>query len=148
MEQNPTLPRGWVVAFVVAGGVFFWWLGDEGGWGWTLLGWVCMYYAYKLYSDDDEPAPKQSSQQQHTHQQRSYHYQSHQSHQYHNQAHAPPPQQSHSDKELRELYRQLARKYHPDFAKSPEERAMRDDLMKKINVAYQQKDIATLKIFQ
>lgn len=54
-----------------------------------------------------------------------------------------PTFQSASD--LKQLYRQLAKSIHPDFANSPEERERREALMAEVNKAYEREDIARLK---
>ncbi|MFC1961148.1 hypothetical protein ACFLYO_10610 [Chloroflexota bacterium] len=46
---------------------------------------------------------------------------------------------------IKKLYRQLARRYHPDLATDPAERAARHDLMARINEAYAQRDLAALQ---
>lgn len=48
--------------------------------------------------------------------------------------------------ELKNIYYSLAHKYHPDQS-APGEEHMREDIMKKINRAYQEKDIERLKAF-
>jgi hypothetical protein len=48
--------------------------------------------------------------------------------------------------ELKNLYHSLAHKYHPDQSKPGEEK-IRDDIMKKVNRAYQEKDIEKLRAF-
>ena len=40
------------------------------------------------------------------------------------------------EKQLKRIYRQLARRYHPDLATDPAERAARNDVMARINDAY------------
>lgn len=46
---------------------------------------------------------------------------------------------------IKNLYRQLARRYHPDLATDPAERASRNDLMARINEAYADRDLAALQ---
>lgn len=46
---------------------------------------------------------------------------------------------------IKSLYRQLARQYHPDLARSPQDRAFRTQLMSLINRAYVENDLATLE---
>jgi hypothetical protein len=47
--------------------------------------------------------------------------------------------------ELKRLYRQLARRYHPDLTTDPAERARRNRLMAEINNAYSERDIDALR---
>lgn len=47
--------------------------------------------------------------------------------------------------ELMRLYRELAKRYHPDLAKSPGERLRKTDLMFRINIAFRDRDLATLR---
>lgn len=49
--------------------------------------------------------------------------------------------------EMNTLYKKLARKYHPDFARSEEDKKFRTELMKKINNAKNTGDVKTLKLF-
>lgn len=48
-------------------------------------------------------------------------------------------------KTLKDLYRQLARRYHPDLATDPNERQRRNRLMAEINAAYSQRDLGALQ---
>lgn len=50
--------------------------------------------------------------------------------------------------ELQALYRELVKKYHPDFARGEEDKRFRTDLTAKINRAYAAGDIATLRLFR
>lgn len=50
-----------------------------------------------------------------------------------------------SKKALRDLYRQLARRYHPDLVTDPIERERRNRLMAEINQAYSQRDLGALE---
>ena len=50
--------------------------------------------------------------------------------------------------EIKKLYRHLVKKYHPDFARSDEDKKFRTELTAKINNAYERGDIATLKMFE
>jgi hypothetical protein len=53
------------------------------------------------------------------------------------------------DPEYRKLYRDLARRFHPDLATDDVERGTREEMMLRINAAWQDRDFATLKrIFQ
>ena len=47
--------------------------------------------------------------------------------------------------ELKQLYREAARRFHPDRALDDEDRARRNEIMAKINVAYQNNDLAALQ---
>ena len=60
---------------------------------------------------------------------------------------SPPPQKLSADDtaELKRLYRQLARRFHPDFALDDEDRAYRTDIMMAINVAYAMGDLLRLE---
>lgn len=53
------------------------------------------------------------------------------------------PKQEH--KNIKSLYRQLARQYHPDLAKDEADRERRTKIMSLINTAYQDGDIESLK---
>jgi hypothetical protein len=48
-------------------------------------------------------------------------------------------------KELMRLYKELAKRFHPDLARTAEERERRSDLMLRINVAYRDFDLQTLQ---
>jgi hypothetical protein len=48
-------------------------------------------------------------------------------------------------RELKTRYRELARRFHPDLARSDEERAFRQEVMLRINHAWQCRDIAALR---
>jgi hypothetical protein len=50
-----------------------------------------------------------------------------------------------SDDKIKIFYRKLASKFHPDKAKSEQERIIFHDLMSEINLAYDQKDIKKLQ---
>jgi hypothetical protein len=47
--------------------------------------------------------------------------------------------------ELKQLYRQLAKSIHPDFAADPEERERREALMAEVNQAYEREDVERLR---
>jgi hypothetical protein len=47
--------------------------------------------------------------------------------------------------ELRTRYRELARRFHPDLARSEEERAFRQEIMLRVNHAWQCRDIEALR---
>ncbi len=51
----------------------------------------------------------------------------------------------HPSGELKQLYRQLAKAIHPDFAADPEERERREALMAEVNQAYEREDIERLR---
>lgn len=59
----------------------------------------------------------------------------------------PPPQPLDEDAEtlLRDLYRQLARHYHPDLAEDEDDRAFRSEKMRAVNKAFANKSLAELK---
>jgi curved DNA-binding protein CbpA len=46
-----------------------------------------------------------------------------------------------SEKKLKSLYRELAKKYHPDMARTPEEKKRYNTIMAEINQAYNNKDL-------
>jgi hypothetical protein len=50
-----------------------------------------------------------------------------------------------TEAEILRLYRELAKRFHPDRARSEKERARRTALMLKINVAYSERDLVTLQ---
>lgn len=50
--------------------------------------------------------------------------------------------------DIRKLWKKLVHKFHPDLAKNSEEREKRETTMKKINIAYANKDYDTLKTMQ
>lgn len=53
-----------------------------------------------------------------------------------------------NEQELKKLYLDLLRKYHPDFAQAAEDKAFRNTLTAKINTAYREKDIETLRLLK
>ncbi len=57
---------------------------------------------------------------------------------------AVPAQQTNSD-ELKRLYREAAKKMHPDLADDPEERKRRDGYMARVNEAYRRGDETALR---
>ena len=58
----------------------------------------------------------------------------------------PRPQlDAETEAEILRLYRELAKRFHPDRARSDKERSRRTDLMLKINVAYRERDLVTLQ---
>lgn len=64
---------------------------------------------------------------------------------------APAPRvavkQYHTDR-LKQLYRQLARSYHPDFAEDDADRERRNRLMAMINIAYEHHDVEALEALE
>lgn len=50
--------------------------------------------------------------------------------------------------EVKELWKKLIRKYHPDLVTNSEEKLKREEIMKKINQAYSHFDIELLKSFE
>lgn len=57
---------------------------------------------------------------------------------------APSPERSN----LRALYRELAKRFHPDLTTDPEQKMWREGVMAEINAAYQSKDLAALRALQ
>jgi len=59
----------------------------------------------------------------------------------------PPPKDLSADTQeaIKKLYRQLARRFHPDLALSEEDRAYRTDMMMRINAAYAAGDLEQLQ---
>ena len=58
----------------------------------------------------------------------------------------PRPQlDAETEAEILRLYRELAKRFHPDRARSEKDRARRTDLMLRINVAYSERDLVTLQ---
>jgi len=58
----------------------------------------------------------------------------------------PRPQlDAETEAEILRLYRELAKRFHPDRARAEKEKARRTDLMLKINVAYRERDLVTLQ---
>ncbi|WP_393059234.1 J domain-containing protein [Streptomyces sp. LN549] len=56
-----------------------------------------------------------------------------------------PPKRVRPTDEVRKLYRELARKAHPDLAQDENERARRDEFITRVNAAYGRGDEALLK---
>lgn len=56
-----------------------------------------------------------------------------------------PPQRVRSSEETRKLYRELARKAHPDLAQDESERKRRDEFIARVNAAYGRGDEALLR---
>jgi hypothetical protein len=61
--------------------------------------------------------------------------------------HRPPRREAALDAEILRVYRELAKRYHPDLAQDPEERRQRAEMMLKINVAYRERDLVGLQKF-
>ena len=58
----------------------------------------------------------------------------------------PRPQlDAETEAEILRLYRELAKRFHPDRARTEKDRARRTDLMLRINVAYSERDLMTLQ---
>lgn len=49
---------------------------------------------------------------------------------------------------IRQVYLDLARRYHPDLARTDSERRSREDVMMRVNAAYQQRDLEALLTLQ
>ncbi|WP_133911024.1 J domain-containing protein [Streptomyces sp. NBC_00582] len=56
-----------------------------------------------------------------------------------------PPERVRPSEEARKLYRELARKAHPDLAQQDEERARREEFITRVNAAYARGDEAALR---
>ncbi len=56
-----------------------------------------------------------------------------------------PPQRVRPGEEARKLYRELARKAHPDLAQEEQERARREEFITRVNAAYARGDAAELR---
>ncbi|MGR6971595.1 hypothetical protein ACU639_18755 [Streptomyces cynarae] len=56
-----------------------------------------------------------------------------------------PPQRVRPSEEARKLYRELARKAHPDLAQGEDERKRRDEFIARVNAAYARGDEALLR---
>jgi hypothetical protein len=57
----------------------------------------------------------------------------------------PPPMDAATVTEIRSLYRQLCRRFHPDLARDPEERAWRTEMMAAVNAAYEAMSVTELQ---
>ena len=55
------------------------------------------------------------------------------------------PLDAESAEELRRVYRELARRHHPDLAQDADERERRERQMTRVNTAYRDRDIAALR---
>ncbi len=49
------------------------------------------------------------------------------------------------EEELRRLFRELAKRFHPDLTSDPDEKAQRDQIMTRVNQAYTARDIEALR---
>lgn len=56
-----------------------------------------------------------------------------------------PPIDPETAEALRTVYRQLAKRFHPDLATTPEERLRRQEMMLRINDAYAERNLAALE---
>jgi len=54
---------------------------------------------------------------------------------------------NYSQEEIKNIYKKLVHKYHPDKSQNEDDKKFRNELMVKINNAYQNRDIETLKLF-
>jgi hypothetical protein len=57
----------------------------------------------------------------------------------------PPRRETAIEAEILRVYRELAKRYHPDLAQNPEERRRRAETMLKINVAFRERDLVALQ---
>jgi len=57
----------------------------------------------------------------------------------------PPPVPAAATKNLKTLYRQLCRRFHPDLTRDPRERAWRTDMMAAVNAAYDAQSLTELQ---
>jgi hypothetical protein len=57
----------------------------------------------------------------------------------------PAPKDADYERKVRELFRRLAKRYHPDLAQDTEEKQRHAEIMAEINVAYMAKDLAALE---
>jgi hypothetical protein len=60
------------------------------------------------------------------------------------QAERPPRASQPEQAELKALYRELAKRFHPDLTTDPEEKEWREGMMADVNAAYQNKDLNAL----
>ncbi len=63
----------------------------------------------------------------------------------HRQEQGRPQLDAQAEDEIRRLYRDLARRYHPDLARTDEERRRREPLMQRVNAAMRERDVAALR---
>jgi hypothetical protein len=57
----------------------------------------------------------------------------------------PPPMPAAAVKDLKTLYRQLCRRFHPDLSQDPQERAWRTEMMAAVNAAYEAQSLVELQ---
>ena len=117
--------------------------GDEGTW----IGWVfgAIILGIIIGVRRNQNKAKASNNNSHTHS-RQRHSNTNQGHT-HTKAHTKE-RRPQNDPEMRSLYLKVIHKYHPDFARGDEDKKFRTELTAKLNRAYQEGDIATLKLFQ
>lgn len=53
-----------------------------------------------------------------------------------------------AEDEVARLYRELARRHHPDLARTEEERRRREPLMRRVNAAFRDRDLAALRALE
>ena len=53
-----------------------------------------------------------------------------------------------ASEDVRGLYRELAKRYHPDLARTDEERSRREDVMRRVNAAFKRGDVAALRAIE
>jgi predicted nucleic acid-binding Zn-ribbon protein len=56
----------------------------------------------------------------------------------------PQPLDAITEKEIKKLYRQLCRRFHPDLTQDPEERVWRTEMMAAVNAAYAEQSLTEL----
>ncbi|MDQ3514445.1 MAG: hypothetical protein M3462_12480, partial [Chloroflexota bacterium] len=56
-----------------------------------------------------------------------------------------PPLDATPADHLKELYRDLAKRYHPDLARTDDERRRREVIMRRVNAAFGRRDVAALQ---
>lgn len=63
----------------------------------------------------------------------------------HQQEQQRPELDAESERSLKALYRDLAKRFHPDLARSEDERAQREAVMKEVNAAFHERDFDRLR---
>ncbi|MGH2558277.1 MAG: J domain-containing protein, partial [Thermomicrobiales bacterium] len=58
---------------------------------------------------------------------------------------ARPPLTPDTEEEVRRLYRDLAKRFHPDLATAAEERTRREEVMLRVNALFRERDLAGLR---